>query len=177
MDVVFSGIDEFLQRDFKITNLTSSKVDKHFIANRPRYAVDIARTIRNEMLVDFATCEVGNLEVSLEKLIDVYESWHLACDKPVTQRIPHPFRLSIKFLNVLKRWLSMFFATCEVGNLEVSLEKLIDVYEKFQARQEDETLKLEFWANLGSWHLACDKPVTQRIPHPFRLSIKFLNVL
>jgi hypothetical protein len=28
------------------------------------------------------------------------------------------------------------FATCEVGNLEVSLEKLIDVYEKFQARQE-----------------------------------------
>jgi hypothetical protein len=27
----------------KITNLTSSKVDKHFIANRPRYAVDLGK--------------------------------------------------------------------------------------------------------------------------------------
>lgn len=36
------------------------------------------------------------------------------------------------------------FATCEIDDLGLSLEKLIDVYEKFQVRQEDETLKPEF---------------------------------
>ncbi|KAJ5965134.1 uncharacterized protein N7479_005010 [Penicillium vulpinum] len=36
------------------------------------------------------------------------------------------------------------FATCEIDNFDVSLEKLIDVYEKFQVHQEDETLKPDF---------------------------------
>ncbi|OQE44310.1 hypothetical protein PENCOP_c002G00914 [Penicillium coprophilum] len=36
------------------------------------------------------------------------------------------------------------FATCEVDNLDSSLEKLVDIYESFQVRQEDETLKPEF---------------------------------
>ncbi|KND94632.1 Lovastatin diketide synthase LovF [Tolypocladium ophioglossoides CBS 100239] len=36
------------------------------------------------------------------------------------------------------------FATCEVDNVGSSLGKTIDVFEKFQIRQEDETLKPEF---------------------------------
>ncbi|POR37432.1 Polyketide synthase [Tolypocladium paradoxum] len=36
------------------------------------------------------------------------------------------------------------FATCEVDNVGSSLDKIIDVFEKFQIRQEDETLKPEF---------------------------------
>lgn len=55
------------------------------------------------------------------------------------------------------------FATCEVDNLEVSLEKLIDVYEKFQARQEDETLKLEFE------YAIVDNTVKVGRYHPFSL--------
>jgi malonyl CoA-acyl carrier protein transacylase len=37
----------------------------------------IARTIRNELLVNFAICEVDNLDVSQEKLIDVYENFQV----------------------------------------------------------------------------------------------------
>ncbi|KAI2691625.1 hypothetical protein LCP963914a_1826 [Penicillium roqueforti] len=44
----------------------------------------------------------------------------------------------------IRNELRVDFATCEVDDLDVSFEKLIDVYEKFQVRQEDETLKPEF---------------------------------
>lgn len=57
------------------------------------------------------------------------------------------------------------FATCEVDNLEVSLEKLIDVYEKFQARQEDETLEPEFE------YAIVDNTVKVGRYHPFSLKM------
>ncbi|KAJ5297689.1 Acyl transferase/acyl hydrolase/lysophospholipase [Penicillium antarcticum] len=37
----------------------------------------IARTIRSEMLIDFATCEVDNVSSSLDKIIDVFECFQL----------------------------------------------------------------------------------------------------
>ncbi|KAJ6183837.1 hypothetical protein N7519_005138 [Penicillium mononematosum] len=55
------------------------------------------------------------------------------------------------------------FATCEIDNLDVSLEKLIDVYEKFQVRQEDETLKPEFE------YAIVDNTVQVGRYHPFSL--------
>ncbi|CAG8903343.1 unnamed protein product [Penicillium egyptiacum] len=55
------------------------------------------------------------------------------------------------------------FATCEVDNLDVSLEKLIDVYEKFQVRQEDQTLKPEFE------YAIIDNTVQVGRYHPFSL--------
>ncbi|KAF4462221.1 polyketide synthase [Fusarium albosuccineum] len=41
----------------------------------PRFGqtLGIARTLRSEMLLEFATCEVDHLESSLEKIIDVFE--------------------------------------------------------------------------------------------------------
>lgn len=55
------------------------------------------------------------------------------------------------------------FATCEVDNFDVSLEKLIDVYEKFQVRREDETLKPEFE------YAIVDNTVQVGRYHPFSL--------
>lgn len=45
----------------------------------PRFAQvnGIARAIRNEMLIDFATCEVDDVGSSLEKLIDVFERFQI----------------------------------------------------------------------------------------------------
>ncbi|KAJ5783184.1 hypothetical protein N7457_004958 [Penicillium paradoxum] len=44
----------------------------------------------------------------------------------------------------IRNELLLDFATCEVDDVGSSLEKLIDVFERFQVRQEDETLKPEF---------------------------------
>ncbi|GKZ38794.1 type I Iterative Polyketide synthase (PKS) [Aspergillus brasiliensis] len=44
----------------------------------PRFAqvIGAARSIRSEMLVDFATCEVDDIHSSLDKIIDVYAKFH-----------------------------------------------------------------------------------------------------
>ncbi|KAI2820032.1 hypothetical protein CBS115989_3941 [Aspergillus niger] len=44
----------------------------------PRFAqvIGAARSIRSEMLVDFATCEVDDIRSSLDKIIDVYAKFH-----------------------------------------------------------------------------------------------------
>ncbi|CAI7576810.1 unnamed protein product [Penicillium palitans] len=54
------------------------------------------------------------------------------------------FSLINGIARTIRNELLVDFATCEIDNLDISLEKLIDVYEKFQVRQEDETLKPEF---------------------------------
>lgn len=37
----------------------------------------IARTLRSEMLVDFATCEVDNVSISVDRIIDVFERFQI----------------------------------------------------------------------------------------------------
>ncbi|PGH10329.1 hypothetical protein GX51_00086 [Blastomyces parvus] len=49
----------------------------------PNYAqvIGAARTIRNEMLLDFATCEVDDLDSSLEKVVDVFAKFQARIDE------------------------------------------------------------------------------------------------
>lgn len=63
----------------------------------PLYAqvVGAARTIRSEMAVDFATCEIDNIDASLSQLADVFERFRLR-DNERTEWLTPDFEYSIQ---------------------------------------------------------------------------------
>jgi Methyltransferase domain len=50
----------------------------HIGCQDPRYAqaIGLARTIRTEMLIDFATCEVDNFDSSSDKIVQLFAKFH-----------------------------------------------------------------------------------------------------
>jgi acyl transferase domain-containing protein/NADPH:quinone reductase-like Zn-dependent oxidoreductase/SAM-dependent methyltransferase len=104
----------------------------------PRFAqsVGAARSIRSELSVDFATCEIDNVDFNLSKIVDVFEKF-LRCRQDETQKPDYEFAISKGMVHT-----GRFYPF----NLSQELQKPVTTFEQ----QSELDLTIQEYGRLGT---------------------------